>query len=133
MATPSTNTAATREEAAHPRAVPARSRLALVVTRRFGGMSSRHRARRVVFASATLVIGVLLTVTAAQAVVDAQQVRIDNLQQQLVQSVATNENLEVDHANLLSSSRILGIAEHRLGMVAPASVTYLSPVNPGAS
>ena len=71
-----------------------------------------------------------LSVTAAQALVASRQVRIDDLRQQVANSVATNEGLQVQRAALTEPSRVLSIAEHKLGMIAPAKVTYLAPVSP---
>jgi cell division protein FtsL len=82
------------------------------------------------FFAASLVVVTCLVVVSAQAIVASRQIRIDTLRQQLATSVAQNENLHVQRAALSSPSRILQIAEHRLGMTAPAKVTYLVPVDP---
>jgi cell division protein FtsL len=108
----------------------ARSRLRVVVARRFRWSSRFRPAHRLAFVAATLLVGIFLLVAASQAVVADRQIRIDNLQQQLATSVAQNENLEVQRAALTAPTRIFRIAEHQLGMVAPSQVTYLSPVTP---
>jgi cell division protein FtsL len=105
-----------------------RSRLRLVS--RLSRPSRRPPAHRLAFVASALVVGVCLLVVSAQAVVASRQIRIDNLRQQLANSVATNENLAVQRAALSSPTRILQIAEHKLGMIPPKSVTYLVPINP---
>jgi cell division protein FtsL len=108
-----------------------RSRLRLVVPRRLR-LSRLLPAHRLSLAAAALVVGVCLLVVSAQAIVASRQIRIDNLRQQLATSVATNENLAVQRAAYTAPTRILQIAEHKLGMIPPKSVTYLVPVTPAA-
>ena len=79
-----------------------------------------------------LFVGGSLAVTAtAQALVASDQQRIDTLQGQLTLTVAEQQGLQVSRAELESPLRVLHIAEDRLGMVEPASASYLVPVNPG--
>jgi cell division protein FtsL len=78
-----------------------------------------------------VVVGALLFVVIGQTIVASQQVRLDNLRQQLSTSTAANENLELEQAQLSSPPQVLDIAQHRLGMVAPSGVTYLSPAPAG--
>jgi cell division protein FtsL len=107
------------------------SRLGLVA-RSLRGRSHAHTARRLGLLAASLVVGIGLLVAASQAVVADHQIRIDNLQQQLATSVAQNENLEVARAELTAPTRILQIAEDKLGMTVPSHVTYLVPISPGS-
>ncbi len=88
----------------------------------------RRRARAILVLAALFVAGALLFVAAGQAFVAAQQVHLDRLDQQLATAVARDENLQLARAQLESPSRILELAERRLGMVVPPSVTYLVPV-----
>lgn len=117
---------------ASPRTTPAKSssRLRLVVTRRLGRTSRFNPAHRLAFATACLIFVVFLVVTVAQAVVASRQIRIDDLRQQLANSVAINENLQLQRAELTEPSRILSIAEGKLGMASPAKISYLAPVTP---
>lgn len=78
-----------------------------------------------------VVAGALLLVAAGQAVVVSQQLQLDNTQQQLQAATATNTNLQIQRAVLDSPTRILQLAQHKLGMVAPTSVVYLVPVSAG--
>lgn len=107
------------------------TRLNVVRARRLQARVALRRARLLVALAAVIIAGALLVVAAAQAEVASQQLRIDSVNQQLSSAVATNGNLELERADLSSPSRILQISEHRLGMVSPASVTYLSPVKSG--
>jgi len=115
-----------RETEARPR-----PRLTAVAAERLRDISRARRARALTLLAASLVLGTLLVIAAAQAVVASQQVRIDNLQQQLSGATSTNETLQVERANLTAPSRILKLAEHRLGMVAPTNIIYLPAVDPG--
>jgi cell division protein FtsL len=108
-----------------------RPRLTAVAAERLREIARARRARAVMLLAASLVLGTLLVIAAAQAVVAAQQVRIDGLQQQLSTATTTNETLQVERANLTSPSRILRMAEHRLGMIAPTNIIYLPAVDPG--
>ncbi len=90
----------------------------------------RRRARAVGLLAVALVVGALLAIAAAQALVASRQVRLDGLQQELASAVSANENLQLAHAELSSPERVLHAAERNLGMVVPRSVTYLSAVDP---
>jgi hypothetical protein len=72
-------------------------------------------------------------VVTGQALVASQQVHLDNLRSQLQSATATNDNLELQRAQLAAPQQLLQIAENKLRMVSPAGVTYLRPVNPGPS
>jgi len=109
----------------------ARSPLRVVDPRRLRIRARQRRARVLVAAAAAMVLGSLGVVAAGQALVTSQQVRVDNLHQALSAAVAQDQDLQLSRAQLAAPSRILSIAEHELHMVAPASVTYLVPVNPG--
>ena len=53
------------------------------------------------------------------------QFRLDGLQQQAATEQASYEKLRLQVAELETPARIVSVAEGRLGMVQPASVTYL--------
>ena len=126
MASVSTQISTPRRDAGGGKAP---SRLRLVVTRRIGRGRRISPTHRLAFFAAAVIVGVCLLVVVAQAIVASRQIRIDNLEQGLASSVSTNERLQVDRATLLAPTRILSIAEHKLGMVSPAKVTYLVPVS----
>jgi cell division protein FtsB len=105
-----------------------------VVDRRLRASSSTRRQAKVLKAlGALFVVGAFGVTAAAHTFVASDQQRIDALQGQLGQALATQQELQVARAELESPSRVLAIAEHQLGMVSPGSVTYLSPVSPGPS
>jgi cell division protein FtsL len=87
----------------------------------------------VLFAAAVVVVGAVFVIGLGQNLLGTQQVRLDLLQQQLAAASQANENLLLDRAQLEAPARILQLAEHGLGMVAPKSVVYLTPVSPGPS
>lgn len=130
----SPNATRSRREVREQRSASApRSRLAVVSARKLQQRAQRRRARMIaIFAAGFVVVGLLVVVT-GQALVASQQLRLDNLQSRLSTATATNENLELRRAQLTAPTTVLQIAEHNLHMVAPASVTYLSPVNPGTT
>ena len=129
MAAPSTSgSAALRQPAT--RREPRRTRLSIVSPEHLSSSARRRRALILSVLAAVLVLGTLLVIAAAQAIVASQQIRIDGLQQSLSTATATNENLQLERANLTAPEHILNIAEH-LGMVVPTSVIYLPAVNPG--
>ena len=83
---------------------------------------------------AVAIVAVALAIVAgAQGFVAARQVGLDGVEQQLQAAVATNQNLQLERAKLASPARVLQIAEQRFGMVVPGHVSYLAPINPGAT
>ena len=107
-----------------------RPRLRLLTAVDVAERSRRRRARAVALLAVAVLVAGLIGVAAAQAIVTAQQVRLDGLQQQLAAAVSEYQGLQLAHAQLSSPQRVLEAAEHRLGMVVPATVTYLSAVEP---
>lgn len=119
-----------------PRQVPAkaparRPRLRVLNPRQMREHQKIRRARVMIGFSALLFAGALLFVAAGQAIVVSQQLRLDNEQGQLATATATNTNLQIERASLDSPARILQLAQHKLGMITPASVVYLVPVKVG--
>lgn len=88
----------------------------------------RRKARLLLALSGLLVTGALGLVAAGQALVASQQLHLDHLNAQIAAGVARTQRLQISKAELAAPSRILGIAEHELHMVAPSHVSYLSPV-----
>jgi len=81
-------------------------------------------------ATAFVVAGIFV-IGMGQNFLGTQQIRLDYLQSQLASATQTNENLLLNRAQLEAPARILQLAEHRLGMITPQSVVYLTPVLPG--
>jgi hypothetical protein len=81
--------------------------------------------------SALIIAGALLIVAAGNALVASQQVTLDAQNTALGSALRDAQNLQLARADLEAPNRILSIAEARLHMVRPPTVTYLVPVNPG--
>lgn len=141
MATPASAAPATsRRQSVDAGAVPhgddaasSRPRLDVVERRRDKARSARRQVTVLRAMGAFLVVGTLGITAAAHTFVASDQQRIDALQIQLSQTLSAQQNLQIARAELESPTRVLSIAEHRLGMVAPGSAAYLAPVNPGPS
>jgi hypothetical protein len=95
---------------------------------------ARRRQARMLIALAFACLAIPLVLAAVgHAIVASDQVRSDGLQTQIAQALQTQQDYQLQKAELVAPTRILSIAETHLRMVTPASVTYLSPVNPGES
>ncbi len=90
-----------------------------------------RRARMVVFGAAALIVAALLLVAIGSALVVSQQVRLDSAQQALAASSTYNTDLQVQRAELAAPTKVLKVAQTKLGMVMPKSVVYLVPVKVG--
>lgn len=106
-------------------------RLTVVAPERAGVHLGRHRARVMVVVAISMLVGGVFVIGMGQNLLGTQQIRLDYLQQQLASATQTNENLLLSRAQLEAPARILQLAEHRLGMVTPRSVIYLTPVTTG--
>jgi hypothetical protein len=116
-----------------PKDAVARSPELVVVSAKARSVAAdTRRTRFTILLTVVTVVGTLLLIGAAQAVVASQQVRIDNLQQDLSSSITANQDLQLQRAKIEAPANILGLAQHRLGLV-PETATYLPPVNPGPS
>jgi cell division protein FtsL len=105
----------------------------VVERRRAAARSVRRRVNLLRGLGVMFVVGALAVTAAAHTFVASDQQRIDALETQLSQALAAQQNLQLSRAELESPSRVLAIAERRLGMVSPAAVTYLAPAQPGPS
>lgn len=107
--------------------------LGLVDRRRRAARTARRQVAVLRTLSLLFVVGALGVTAAAHTLVASDQQRIDGLQSELSASLATQQQLRLTRAQLESPVRVLSIAQKDLGMVAPGSVTYLAPVDPGPS
>ncbi len=126
--------ASAAQGAAQPDARPDRraeaARFRVLTARDLQARARRRRARAVAAVAGTLLIGSLLAIAIAQALVASQQIRLDSLEQRLAAAVATNQELQLQRAELASPARILDLAKRELGMITPGDVTYLPAVAP---
>ncbi len=105
--------------------------LKVVSARRIKAATQRRRARALLIAAGTFVVLAVFTIGMAQNMLGTQQVRLDNLRDELTAATQKNQDLLLKRAQLEAPARILQLAEHRLGMVTPKSVVYLTPVTTG--
>jgi cell division protein FtsL len=113
--------------AAERQAAGAHPRLRVLRPQALARRTRRRRARLILGLAACIVASALLVVAAGGAVVVSEQLRLDAVRTQVQTALAQDQSLQVQKAELQSPSRILSIAEHRLGMVAPTTVHYLAP------
>lgn len=107
-----------------------RPALRVISAKELNERSSRRKARIIMGAAMAVVIAGLLMVAGLQAIVASNQIRLDQMNQNLSSAVSTNQSLQLQRAELDAPSRILWIATHRLGMITPLQFTYLPAVDP---
>jgi cell division protein FtsL len=90
-----------------------------------------RRARLVVFGALAVIVAAMLLVAIGSALVVSQQVRLDAAEQALAAASTRNTNLQVQRAELASPTKVLEVAQTKLGMVTPKTVYYLVPVKIG--
>jgi cell division protein FtsL len=88
---------------------------------------SRRRVAGIAFASATVTLLALFAAAVFQTVLVQGQQRLDRLDRQVSQAQDRFDRLRADVAELESPERIVAVANHRLGMVQPDTITYLAP------
>ncbi|MGC9960773.1 MAG: hypothetical protein ABSE47_02585 [Acidimicrobiales bacterium] len=105
-----------------------------VLDRRHVVARGHRRQARVLMALAALCVGGPLVLAAlGHALVASDQVRSDTVQSQIAQALQTEQDYQLQRAELVSPARIYEIATTRLHMITPAGITYLLPVDPGMS
>ena len=106
-----------------------RAPLRIVPSRKRGGARTKilagRQARVLNILSISLVVGTLLAVVVAQAVLANGQVKLAGLQHQLALEQSLHRQGELAVAQLETPSRIVGSASTQLHMVRPAQVTEL--------
>ena len=120
--------APSRAPAARPKAPSRPGHLRVVVP------SKRRRLRvspALVVGSLLLVVAVAFGVAIAQVFLAQGQVRLDQMEAELISEQSRYQTLRKDVAELESPSRIVAAAEKQ-GMVVPEDVVYLQPSNPDA-
>ncbi len=105
--------------------------LRVVSARELTPRARRRRAMALLIGLVMLVSAGLFAVVVAHVVLTQNQFRLDRLRQQVATETAKNERLRLEVAQAQSPARIVQMAEQRLGMVVPSTITYLEPVSPG--
>lgn len=104
-----------------------RPRLRLVDNARLEVAVRCRRARRLLVVAAVLAVGALLVLAGVNALLVSNQVRLDALEQQVVDAQARHQALRLEVATLEAPERVVSAATERLGMVAPETITYVQP------
>lgn len=87
----------------------------------------RARARRLLAAAGVLVAVGLFGVVIAHVMLMQGQFELQQLQQRSAASQAEYDRLRLQVSELESPDRIVEVAQVKLGMVAPRTITYLAP------
>lgn len=89
----------------------------------------RLSRRFVIMFLGTGLAALLMALVALHVLIAQEQFRIDGLQARAATEQATYEKLRLSIAQLESPARIVYLAEGKLGMRQPGSVTYLPPLS----
>jgi hypothetical protein len=89
--------------------------------------AARSFRRSTLWVAAILVVGSLLSVVVADALLTQGQVRLTSLQAQVATATATQKSLQADVAQKAAPPVVVSQAESQ-GLVAPAQVIYLPAV-----
>jgi len=119
--------ARTRPETA-PRTQPARRTPLRVVGQPDTGLRGRRRRRLVVGALVGLACAGLFAIVGVRVLLAQGQLPVDRLEAEVTDAQAQSQRLRLDVARLESPTRIVAEAQGRLGMVPPATVTFLTPL-----
>jgi cell division protein FtsL len=87
----------------------------------------RRRTRAILVGSAVTAFAIAFALVYLHVLMAQRQFQLDNLNSQLQQQQLTYQKLRLEVAELGAPQNIISTAEGRLGMVQPASVTYLTP------
>ncbi len=121
----------TRPQPATKPAPSARPDFGVLDRRQVVARARRRQARALIFLAGACLAIPLVFSAIGHALVASDQVRSDGLQGQIASALQTQQDYQLQKAELLAPTRILSIAKTRLHMITPAAVVYLRPVNPG--
>lgn len=108
-----------------PQTVPPQRHLRLVPRQSRFRVNRRRVVVGTVIAGASAMCFALVTL---HVLIAENQFTLDRMQQQAASQQSTYEKLQLQVAQLEAPARIVSLAEGRLGLVQPASVTYLPAV-----
>jgi cell division protein FtsL len=111
----------------HPGDAAPPRRLRVVPDGALSPRGKRRRARLLAAGVAVLVAAGLFGAVFFHVLLTQGQLQLDRIQTRAAAEQARNERLRLEVAELQSPERIVAAAQQQLGMVPPASVTYLSP------
>ncbi len=105
--------------------------LRLVDNTRLDLAARRRRARRLLVVAAVLVVGALLALAGLNAVLVSNQLRIDAVEEEVVEAKARHEALRLEVATLGAPERMMSVAI-RLGLGPPETITHVpaAPATP---
>jgi cell division protein FtsL len=83
--------------------------------------------RRLVALGAVLTLVMVFSAVVFQALLVSGQGELDGLERRIVAQEQILANQQLDITRLESPTRVVGAAQERLGMVAPAEIVYLRP------
>ena len=107
--------------------------LRVVQPRQLTVAERRRRTRLLLEGGAALAVVIVFGLVYLHVVLAQRQFAIDHLTAQVQKEQARYQSLRLEVAQLGSPQNIIATAEGQLGMVQPASVTYLTPAQaPGA-
>jgi cell division protein FtsL len=89
----------------------------------------RRRTRRFAIVMSGIVVAAVFGVVAAHVVLTQRQFRLEKLEQQASAAQQQYERLRLEVAQLESPERVVAAAQ-QLGMVPPATITYLASSRP---
>ena len=108
-------------------AVPARPKLHVVDGRELDARRVRRRRQAMTVVTLVIVAAGLFGLVASHVVLTQGQFKLQRIQRQADEEQARYERMRLQVAQLESPSRIVAVAQERLGMVPPAHVKYLAP------
>jgi cell division protein FtsL len=103
--------------------------LRLVGAEELAAVRRRGRIRIAGMVLAGLVIALLFAAVGMHVELAQNQFRLDSIDAQATAQQTKYQQLRLQVDQLSSPQRIVGIAQGKLGMVAPGTVTYLSPAS----
>lgn len=106
-----------------------RPHLRVVPPNTLSATGRRRRTRRLTVVGSTILIAALFGVVFAHVLLTQRQFRLDHLEQRATAEQAKYERLRLEVAQLEAPERVVAAAQ-QLGMVPPATVTYLSSTRP---
>ncbi|HVA75683.1 MAG TPA: hypothetical protein VNF71_14080 [Acidimicrobiales bacterium] len=107
--------------------------LRVVQPRQLTVAERRRRTRRLLEAGVGLAVVVVFGLVYLHVVLAQRQFAIDRTAAQVQQEQARYQSLRLEVAQLGSPQNVIATAEGQLGMVQPASVTYLTPAHETAT